>query len=87
MLVVECIEVSALTLVWELRRIADHVSVGMVPPVVVVPLNSLFVVYRMNKHVVLAAVLLELRQSLNVFGLVVKASGQHQGLIGVLFAV
>jgi hypothetical protein len=66
MLVVESVEISTLSLIRELGRIADHVSIVMIPSVIVVSLESFFVVDGMNKHVVFTSVFLEFRKTLNV---------------------
>jgi hypothetical protein len=65
MIVVECIEIRAFSFVWELWRIANHVSVSVVPSVVVVAVNTLFVVDGMNEHVALRSVF-ELFQTFDV---------------------
>ena len=72
-LVVESIEVRALSLVWEFGRIANHVSVGVVPSVVVVAINSFLVVNGVNKHVALRS-MLQFMEALNVLTSVVETS-------------
>ncbi len=66
-LVVKWIEVSSLSLVGELRGVTEHISVRVVPSVVVVPLQAYFIIDLVNEDTVLTSVLLELWESLNVF--------------------
>jgi hypothetical protein len=53
MLVIKCIEVSALAFVWEFGWVADHISVSMVPAMIVVPVYSFLVVNCMHKNIIL----------------------------------
>jgi hypothetical protein len=59
MLVVKGVEVGSFTLVRELRGVADHVSSGVVPAVIVVLVHSFLAVNSMNEDVVLAFAVLE----------------------------
>ena len=86
MLVVESIEVRSLTLVWESGGITDHVSVGVVPSVIIIVVNSLLMVYGVNEDIALRVVC-KVLETLNVFDLVVETSSQNECLIGVLSAV
>ena len=56
-LVVEGVEVAAFALVGEFRRIADKITVGVVPPVIVVVINTLLDVDCVNEHITLGIVL------------------------------
>ena len=51
--VVESVEVVSFTLVWEFWRVADHVSIRVVPSVIVVSADSLFSVNGMDENVFL----------------------------------
>ena len=66
MLVVESVEVTTFTLVWELRGIADHVSVGVIPTVIVVSIDSFFGIDSVNKHLILTATGFHFVQTFNV---------------------
>ena len=74
MLVVESVEVGAFALVGELRAVADKITVSVVPPVVVVDINTFLDIYCVNEHVALRFVL-EVGQALNEVNLVVETSG------------
>jgi hypothetical protein len=67
MFIVEGVEVSALALVGELWRIANHVTIGVVPAVVVVAINALLVVNGVHEDVALRLVL-ELSEAFDVLG-------------------
>jgi hypothetical protein len=56
MLVIESIEVRALSLVRELWRIANHVSVCVVPSVIVVAINAFLIVDCVNEYITLRSV-------------------------------
>jgi len=57
MIVVKGVEVSSLTLIWEFWGIANHISVVVVPSVVVVSINSLLMINSVNEDVVFTSVL------------------------------
>ena len=59
MFVVKRVEVSALSLVGVSRGVTEHISIGVVPSVVIVPVKSLFVIYSVNENLVLPLVLLK----------------------------
>ena len=56
-IVVERIEVATLSLVREFRRVANHVSIVMVPSMIVVAIDALFVVDGMDEDVALRSML------------------------------
>jgi len=56
MLVVKSIEIRALSLIGESWRIADHVTVSVVPSVIVVVIDSFLVINSVNKDVALGLV-------------------------------
>jgi hypothetical protein len=64
--VIKGIEVSTLTLVWELWSIAYHISVGVVPSVIVVSVESFLVINCMNKDIVLTSVFLKFRKTFDM---------------------
>jgi hypothetical protein len=84
--VVEGIEITALTLVGELGWIANHISVGVVPSVIVVVVNTFFGVDSVDKDVALGIVL-ELWETLDVLSTVMEAWGEDKWFVGVLAAV
>jgi len=85
-LVIESIEVRAFTLVWEGRRIADHVTVGMVPSMIIVVINSFLVINSMNEDVA-QRIICKIREALNMFNFVLETSGQNESLVGVFSSV
>ena len=64
-IVVKWIEIATLSLVWEFRRVANHVPIVMVPSMIVVAINALFVVDGMDEDVALRS-MFELVESLDV---------------------
>lgn len=56
MLVVKSIKIRALSLIGESRRIANHITVSVVPSVIVVVINSFLVINSMNEDVALGFV-------------------------------
>lgn len=86
--VVESIEVATFTLVWELGGIADHVTVGVVPSVVVVRVsNSLLVVESMKENSVLEWVLRKLSKSLDLIHVLIETSAENESFIVVFLTV
>jgi len=61
MLIVESIEVSTFSFIGELWRIADHISISVVPTVVVVSTKSFFVINSMNENLVFTSVFFKVR--------------------------
>lgn len=82
--VVESVEISSLSLIWELWRVADHVSVVMVPSVIVVSVYSFFVVDHMNENSFFFWGLLELWESLDEIVFVIESWGKNESLVSVL---
>jgi len=88
MLVVESIEVATLTLVWELRGIADHVTVGVVPSMVVVRVsNSLLVVESMKENSILEWVLRKLSKSLDLINILIETGTENKSFVIVFLTV
>ena len=85
--VVKSIEVRSLTLVWEFGRIADHISSGVVPSVVVVSIHSKLVVEHVHENSLLLWGLIELWKSLDKVVSVIESWGKDKSLVGVLSAV
>jgi hypothetical protein len=68
MFIIEGIEIGTFSFVWELRSIADHISVRVEPSVVVVSLNqSGLVINLMHKDSVFSSVVFMFVQTLNEF--------------------
>jgi hypothetical protein len=87
-LIVESIEVATFTLVWELRGIADHVTVGVVPSVVVVRVsNSLLVVESMKENSVLEWVLRKLSKSLDLINVLIETGTENESFVVVFLTV
>ena len=74
--VVQSVEIGSLSLVWELWRVADQVSVVVVPSVIVVSVNSLFVVEHMDENSLLFWGFLELWKSLDEIVSVIESWGK-----------
>ena len=86
MLVVKGIEVWAFTLVGELRWVANHISICVVPSVVVVSVNTLLSVNSMDENIALGVVL-KLRETFDVIWIVVETGWENEGFVGILFTV
>lgn len=56
-LVIQSVEVGTFTLVGELWRVDEHVSICVVPTVIIISLNSLLVINSVNEDLVFASVL------------------------------
>ncbi len=56
-LVVESVEIATFALIREFRRIAYKITVSVIPPVIVVVINTLLNVDSVNEHVALRVVL------------------------------
>lgn len=65
-LVIESVEISSFTLVWELRRIANHISSIMIPSMIVVSVHTFLVINSMNENIVIFFSMLELLKSWNM---------------------
>ena len=85
--VVESPEVRYLSLVWSLWRVAKHITVSVVPTVVVVLRASIFIVEDMNEAIVLFWKSLELLKTFNLIITMVKTWGNNQGFVGVLSSI
>ena len=59
-LIVQGIEVSSFALVWQLGGVDEHVTIGMVPSMIIISLNSLLIINLVNKYVILSSVLFKL---------------------------
>ena len=86
-LVVEGIEVGAFSLVWDGRRVANEVAVGVGITVVVVLGDGCLVVDRVNEHVGAVVHSGHLFETLDVARLVVETGSKHKRLVGELFPV
>jgi len=86
-LVVQSIEITSLTLVWSLRRVAHEIAVVVVPAVLVVPVSSFLRVEHVKEHVVLLWAVSQIIESLDRLWSVVKTSCENQSLVGVLLTV
>lgn len=87
-LIVESVEVTTFTLVWELRGIADHVTVGVVPSMVVVRVsNSLLEVESMKENSVLEWVLRKLSKSLDLIDVLIETSTKNKSFVVVFLTV
>ena len=86
--IIEGIEIGSLAFVRELRCIADHISMGMEPSVVVVSLHkSGLVIDLMNEDSILPSVVFVLFQSLNKLSRVIESSIYNKSLISVLSSI
>lgn len=87
-LIVESVEVATLTLVWELGGIADHVTVGVVPSMVVVRVsNSLLLVESMKENSVLEWVLRKLSKSLDLVNVLIETGTEDKSFVVVFLTV
>ena len=86
MLVVKSIEIRALSLIGESRRVADHVTVSVVPSVIVVVINSFLVINSVNEDVA-EGIVGEFGETFNVFNLMLETSCQHKCLICILSSI
>lgn len=66
MLIIKGIEISSLTLVWELWRIADHISIIVVPTMIIISLESFLVINSVNKDIVFTSVFLKFWKSFDM---------------------
>jgi len=85
-LVVKSIEIRALSLIGESRWVADHVTVSVVPSVIVVVINSFLVINSVNEDVA-EGIVGEFGETFNVFNLMLETSCQHKCLICILSAI
>ena len=85
--VVKCPEISSLALVGSLWRVAEHVSVSVVPAVVVVLAAPVLVIEDVHVAVFLLWQFLQILQTLNFIVSVIEAWSNHQGFVGVLSAI
>ena len=74
MFIIEGIEISTFSLVRSLWRVDEHVSIGVVPSVVVVSIKSFLIVNCVHKHIVLTPVFLKIFKPLNELSRVVEPS-------------
>ena len=81
--IVQGVEISSLSLVWELWRVADHVTVIVVPSVVVVSVNSQLVVEHVDENILLLWGLLKFWKSLDEIVSVIESWGKDKSLVGV----
>lgn len=81
--IVQGVEISSLSLVWELWRVADHVTVIVVPSVIVVSVNSQLVVEHVDENVLLLWGLLKFWKSLDEIVSVIESWGKDKSLVGV----
>ena len=86
-LVVEGVEVSALTLVGHSWRVADVVTDLMVIAVVIVAREAVLVVDLVHEDLVAFMALIVFFQALNIIQRVVEAGADDEGLVGELLAV
>lgn len=87
-LIVESVEVATFTLVWELGGIADHVTVGVVPSVVVVRIgDSLLMIESMKENSVLEWVLRKLFKSLDLINVLIETGTKNKSFIVVFLTV
>lgn len=59
LLVIEGVEIGSLSLVGELRGVAEHISVEVIPAVVEIAIHCALIVHLVYEHVVLALVSLK----------------------------
>jgi hypothetical protein len=85
--IVESVEIVTLTLVWTSWGIADHITVGVVPSMIVVSIGSFLVVEHVNKNVVLFWGLSHFWETFDVVIVVVKTWSENQGFIGVFSSI
>jgi hypothetical protein len=81
--IVQGVEISSLSLVWELWRVADHVTVIVVPSVIVVSVNSQLVVEHVDENILLLWGLLKFWKSLDEIVSVIESWGKDKSLVGV----
>ena len=73
-LVIKWVEICSFPLVREFRWITNHVSISMVPSMIVVFINSLLSVNGMNKYATLSFHMFKLGKSLYMFSWVIESS-------------
>ena len=81
--IVQGVEISSLSLVWELWRVADHVTVIVVPSVIVVSVNSQLVVEHVDENILLLWGLLKFWKSLDEIVSVIESWVKDKSLVGV----
>ena len=86
-LVIEIVEITTLSLVGELRGVSDHISVGVVPSMIVISINSFFMINGMNKYFVFTSTLFKLRETLNMFRSVVKTCSNNQSFVCIFSSI
>jgi len=79
--VVKSPKVITLSLMWRLRRIAEHITVSMVPSMIIVLAWSILIVEDVNEAVVLLWELLQLLETLNLIISVIETGSNDQCLI------
>lgn len=87
MLVVKRVEVSTFSLVWEFGSIADHITVVVIPSVIIVSLKSFFLIEGVYEDIVFTSIFLKFRKTFNMLWGVIEASVDNESLIGVFSAV
>lgn len=86
-LVIESIEISSFSLIWEFGRIANHISVVMVPSMIIVSLDSFLMVDSMDEDVVFSSVFFKLWKAFNVLGLMVETCSDNKSFISVFSSI
>lgn len=86
-LVVKSVEISTLTLVWELGRVANGIAMKVSPAVVEVALSSVLAIHHVHEDVVLLVALLHLIETLNRLDSVVETGSQNESLVGESLSV
>lgn len=87
LLIIEWVEVGSLSLVGELWRVAQEVSVEVVPSVIKVSVHSELVVDFVNEDVVLSLVLFKIAEAFDELALVVESSSNNESLVGELLSI
>jgi hypothetical protein len=58
--IIKWVEIAAFSFIRKFGGVADHISIRMIPPMVIVSLKSLFVINLVNKHSILSSVLFKI---------------------------
>ena len=85
--VVKSVEITTLSFVRSLRRVAHEVAVVVVPAVLVVPVGSLLGVEHVKEDVVLLRSIGHLIETLDGISSVVESGGEHESLVSILLAI
>ena len=86
--IIQRVEIGSFSLIGKFGIVVEHITIGMHPSVVVVPVNcSLFSVNEMSENSILASANFKIFQSFNIFALMIKTWSKNEGFVGVLSVI